>query len=276
VIENQKQYGVTTAENIRIFLEHWPKVKVEFEETWQSLTEGKELLFSKDAIGFSWCHLYELPIKQHMVLPLTGFLQDDRFLKIFQSFSSSKDQIGFIPEVFSQIDSYFEGLEPPSRAEAIELMPVIAVFFGASLSVFHSLRCVLYHGCFLNELIDRARDGEEKALYDAIRLDPTVVGCKPAIELISKAALLQDKSFFAKLKAALNGNIAKRKQANYQKMRLVLEILHEAKSEKLNDDQLYGLFVKTLKLYSWNEREGGNAKALRKFVDTYMKQNSTT
>lgn len=274
--ENQNQYGLTGAESIRIFLEYWPKVKAGFEETWQSLSEERELLFSKDSIGFSWCHLYELPIKQHVFLPLTGFLQDERFLKIFQSFSASKDQIGFIPEVLSQVDSYFEKIDSPSKDQAIELMPIIAVFFSASLSVFHSLRCVLFHGCFLNELIERVRTGDDKALFDAIRLDPTVVGCKSVVERISKAALLQDKKFFAKLKAALNGKIAKREQANYQKMRLVFEILHEAKATRLNDEQLYQLFVKELKLYSWNEREGGNAKALSKFADTYMKQNSTT
>lgn len=270
------EYGLTTAESIRIFLEHWPKIKTGFEESWQSLSEERELLFGKDSIGFSWCHLYELPIKQHVFLPLTGFLQDERFLKIFQSFSASKDQIAFIPQLASQVDAYFEALGPPSKEEAIELMPFAAAFFGATLSVFHSLRCVLFHGCFLNELIDRVRTGDDKALFDAIRLDPTVVGCKSVIERISKAALLHDKRFFAKLKAALNGNIAKREQANYQKMRLVLEVLYEAKSESLNDNQLYELFVKALKLYSWNERDGGNAKALRKFADTYMKQNSTT
>ena len=59
-------------------------------------------------------------------------------------------------------------------------------------------------------------------------------------------------------------------------MRLVLEILYKTKSHKLNDDQLYHLFVKVLKLYSWNEREGGNAKALRKFVNTYMKKQAIT
>jgi hypothetical protein len=44
----------------------------------------------------------------------------------------------------------------------------------------------------------------------------------------------------------------------------------------LSDDQLHQLFVKELKLYSGNEKGGGNAKALRKFADTYMKKASTT
>ena len=155
-------------------------------------------------------------------------------------------------------------------------MPLVSVSFGVTLSICQSLLCVLYHGCFLNELIERARNGNDKALFDAIRLDPTVIGCKTSIERISQAALLQDSKFFTKLKAALNGNITKREQQNFQKMRLVFEILFESKSDRLNDEQLYDLFVKTLKLYSWNEINGGNAKALRKFVDTYMKKQATT
>ena len=140
------------------------------------------------------------------------------------------------------------------------------------------MRCVLYHGCFLNELIARVLigKGSDKDLFDAIRIDPTVIGCKTAIERISKAVLLKDEDFLKKLKAAINGKVTKREQQNYQKMRLVFEILYEANSDKLDDQQLYDLFVKSLKLYSWNESQGGNAKALRKFADTYMKKQATT
>lgn len=270
------QYGLTSITSIRTFLEFWPKFSANFEDAWLSLSNEEELCFGKNAIKFSWCHLYELPVKEHIEKHLTGIMQDENLLTIYKDLKASKDQIAYIPKMANQVDSYFDALEPPSKEEAIELMPVIAAFFGSSLSVFHSLRCVLYHGCFLNELVERVRTGDDKALFDAIRLDPTVIGCKAVIERISKAALLQDNDFFSDLKRALNGKATKREQANYQKMRLVFEILHEAKSEKLNDDQLYELFVKSLNLYSWNEREGGNAKALRKFADTYMKKTSTT
>lgn len=269
-------YGLTTAEDIRGFLEFWPQLEADYGDALRLVLEEKELLFGKTAIGFSWCHLYELPVKQHANQPLTGFLQDEKFLTIIQNLVASKNQIAFLPKIFSQVDAYFDALDLPSKQEKSDLMPFLAAYLGVSLSVFNSLRCVLYHGCFLNELIERVRAGDDKALFDAIRLDPTVVGCKTAIERISKAALLRDKSFFAKLKAALKGNIAKREQANYQKMRLVLEILYEAQATRLNDDQLYELFVKELNLYSWNSRKGDNSKALRKFADTYMKKHSTT
>ena len=149
-------------------------------------------------------------------------------------------------------------------------------YLAMNRSTFLSLQCVLYHGCFLNELLERARAGNDKALFDSIRIDSTIMGTPTAIKRYSKAAFLSDHSFFKKLKAALNGNKTKREQANYQKMRLVFEILHEAKAARLNDDQLYQLFIKELNLYSGNEFGGGNTKALRKFADAYMKKQATT
>ena len=269
-------YGLTTAEDIRIFLELWPEFRDEFTETWNSIPTDEHL--TKDHQIYSWCHLYELSIKEHTALMLSGILQNEQFLNIFKELASTKNQIAGIPKALKQVDLYFESIDPPTLDEKKELMPLLISTFGIYLSVYHSLRFVLYHGCFLNELIERIRIGErnDKPLFDAIRIDPTVIGCKTVIARISKAALIQDTIFLTKLKAAINGKSTKLEQQNYQKMRLVFEILHEAKTDSLNDAQLYELFVKTLKLYSWNESQGGNAKALRKFADTYMKKQATT
>jgi hypothetical protein len=156
------------------------------------------------------------------------------------------------------------------------ILPTLAATFRLGMSMYHTLRCVLFHGCFLNELIERVRTDDDKALFDAVRIDSTVVGCMSVSNRISKAALLQDNRFFAKLKAAINGKLAKREQANFQKMRLVFEVLHEAGASRLNDAQLQQLFVEELDLYASNAKGGGNAKALRKFADTYMKKSATT
>ena len=274
-MENQ-EYGLTSAESIRELLQLWPQLKVDFEDAWKSIAEQDELIYKDKSFGFSWCQFYELSFKQHYTQHVQALSQDINLRDIFHGFEKSKDKIGHIPQALSQVDSYFDFLEPPRKQEAEDFMPMMGASFGSTLSIYNSFRCVLYYGCFLNELIERARIGDDEALFNAIRIDSTVVGCQTAALRISKAAFLQDQGFFKKLKAAINGKLSKREQANYQKMRLVLEILHEAKSEKLNDDQLQDLFVDTLNLYSWNERDGGNAKALRKFVDTYLKKQATT
>lgn len=254
------QYGLTSAESIRNFLEFWSNFQIGFDETRELIKDDQALIYADSTFGFSWSHLYELPVKEHFGKTLAPILSDSNFLKIFQGLASSKDQIAHIPLMCDQVDAYFDTLDAPTKEEAQEFIPHIAALFGLHLSSYFSLKCVFYYGCFLNELIAKARDGDDKSLFNAIRLDPTVVGCQTAVLRISKAAFLQDHGFFKKLKAAICGKLSKREQANYQKMRLVLEILYEAKSDRLDDDQLHHLFVKALKLYSWNEREGAILK----------------
>lgn len=267
--------GITAAD-LRVFLELWPRFAAEGEEVKRMLIEGKEIFLGKDAIPFSWCHLYELPIKEHMFATMAGFLLDEKFLDILKNMVKSPSQIAALPDTFKQIDEYLNALEMPSKEEAMEALPMLGAVLGVSFSAYNSLRCVLYHGCFLNELIQRIPLGDDKALFDAVRIDPTVIGCKPVLARISKATLLQDVKFFAKLKAALTGKIAKREQVNFQKMRMALEIIHEAGGTRLNDQQLHQLFVEELDLYTRNAKGGGSDKALRKFADTYMKKNATT
>lgn len=265
-----------TAERLRIFLAFWPMVAVEFEEAHKILVEAKEKLLGTDAVAFNWSHLYEQPITKHIGFAFAGLPWLHPFSDWLKQIVETPGQISALPSVTREIDEYITDLQDPSEAETEEILPMLGAAFGVIFSVFSSLRSVLYHGCFLNELIERVRRGDDKALFDAIRIDPAVIGCLPAIQRISKATLLKDVRFFAKLKAAINGKIAKREQANFQKIRLVFEILHEAGATRLSDDQLHQLFVEELKLYASNDKGGGSAKALRKFADTYMKKNSTT
>ena len=271
-----------TAKDLRIFLEFWPSISVEADEAQQMFIDKKDKLLNDDAEPFAWCYLYELPLRQHMTLVTAAIIQgDDVLLNVEQVTDWCKQavdtpgQIGALPDIARQIDRHFDAMEP-SEEDAERLLPSLAGIFGLGMSLQHTLHCVLYHGCFMNELIERVRAGDDKALFDAVRIDPTVIGCISVACRISKAALLQDNRFFAKLKAAINGKMAKREQANFQKMRLVFEVLHEAGASRLNDSQLQQLFVEELDLYASNSKGGGNAKALRKFADTYMKKSTTT
>jgi len=280
---NDTQYAKgITAEGLRIFLANWPSLSAEADESQQIVIDAKEKLLNGDTKPFAWCFLYEFPIRQHLNLAYSlilqgysGLLSADQVKGWFQKIADTPGQIGAIPAIYDQIGNHFDATEL-SEEDAKRLLPTFAGTFGLGLSILNSLQCVLYHGCFLNELIERIRAGDDKALFDAIRIDPTVIGCPSVSVRISKAALLKDKRFFAKLRASLKGKMAKRKQANFEKMRLVFEVLHESGATRLTDSQLEQLFVDELDLYDNNEIGGGKAKALRKFADTYMKKNSTT
>jgi hypothetical protein len=269
-----------TAEDLRLFLEFWPKFSAEAVDAQKKFLEIKDELLNEDTEPFAWCHFYDLPFKQHITLTLAamveiGLINVDQITGWSKQVADTPGQIAAIPGVVRQIGEHFDATELGDE-DAEKLLPNAAAIFGLSMSMVYSLHCVLYHGCFLNELIERVRAGDDKALFDAVRIDPTVIGCISVSHRISKAALLQDNSFFAKLKAAINGKMAKREQANFQKMRLVFEVLHEAGASRLTDSQLHQLFVEELDLYASNAKGGGNAKALRKFADTYMKKSATT
>jgi hypothetical protein len=271
-----------TAEDLRLFLEFWPKLSAEADEVQKMLFEDNDKFLCKDVEPFAWCHLYEVPFRRHVTLAnaaivqgYDGLINAEQVTDWYKQIVDTPGQIGALPDVYRQIEHHFDASEP-SEDDVKRLLPTLAGIFGLGLSIKYSLRCVLYHGCFLNELIERIRAGDDKALFDAVRIDPTVIGCISVSCRISKAALLQDNSFFAKLKAAINGKMAKREQANFQKMRLVFEVLLESGASRLSDSQLHQLFVDELNLYTSNSKGGGNAKALRKFADTYMKKSATT
>lgn len=272
-----------TAEDLRIFLQLLPIFSSEADEVQQMLIEDKDKLLGKGTMPFSWCYLYELSNREHLNLAITGIVQNldgllssEQVADWFKQLTTARNQLVELPNIITKIDQHFDTIEDPSKEHVEKLRLVLADIVGKGKSMFNTLRCVLYHGCFLNELIERVRAGDDKALFDAVRIDPTVIGCISVSNRISKAALFQDNRFFAKLKAAINGKMAKREQANFQKMRLVLEVLHEAGAIRLNDDLLHQLFVEELNLYGSNAKGGGSAKALRKFADTYMKKDATT
>ena len=61
--------------------------------------------------------------------------------------------------------------------------------------------------------------------------------------------------------------------ANFRMMRLVLDVLVHAGAIQLTDSQLHEVFVETLRLYA---PDASAKKNLRKFVDGYLKEMSTT
>lgn len=268
-----------TAEDLRLLLEYWPLLMEEGQQIQQDLQADKDLSLGNDTAPVGWCYLYELPIMEHLNLAIVGNVQSlgdfvnlEHLGEWFRQLKDSPSQIGEIPAVCIRIGEHFDAQPDPDEAQKENLCTALPALLANTLSMINTLRCVLFHGCFLNELIERVRSGDDKALFAAVRIDKTVIGCPSVVVRISKAALLNDEDFFNDLRNALEGKQTKREQENFQMMRLVLEILHEAGANRLNNKQLWQLFVEELDLYSSNS----TPQALRKFVDTYMKKNATT
>ncbi len=150
-----------------------------------------------------------------------GLLPEVQVVNWRKQVAESPGKIAALPNVAEQINNYFDLRANLSKQDIKALRPFLFIVCAYFYSMQYSLFCILYHGCFLNELIARVRAGDDEALIDAIRIDPTVVGCQSVIEKISKARRLRDDGFLNKLKKTQSGVSAKLKQANYQKIRLI-------------------------------------------------------
>ncbi|MEZ0231237.1 MAG: hypothetical protein ACAH12_00225 [Methylophilaceae bacterium] len=271
-----KSYGTISATEIRAFLEFWPFFQGEAEEMKAGIVKDKDIIFTDKTPPVSWCHLYELPLAEYVKLSSQVIEDGSELSSIHSKLVTAPNQIAIIPEVCGDVDSHFASLEPLTKEEAMDLAPILAPMLAFSLSMYNSLLCLLYYSRFLNDLIMQVRLGDDIALFNAIRIDPTCIGCKPIIQRISKATMIQDTDFMKKLRNSLGNKPEKLAQANFQKMRLVFEILHESGAENLTDERLEELFVKELNLYDSHSAGGGSQDALRKFAKTYMRPKAIT
>lgn len=265
------QIGKITISDLRILLNLVPLLEIEVAEGREILAEKRDKIFADDCIKGYWCQFYEMPFPEHLgrVLGAMGLGE------VLHEIAAAPSQFQAIDQKLKEFDHELES-EEVSVEEAEQLRPNLAVIFGFSLSLYNSLRCLLAFGCYLNDLIANVKQGGEQAdeaLFKAIKIDPTVMGCHSVLTRISQATMEDDANFFKNLKLSLRGKLAKQEQANYKAMRLVLQALKESGAGRLSDEQLYDLFVKELDLYSGSGKDPW--KALRNFADMYMKAAAT-
>ncbi len=268
-----------TAQNLRAFLQLWSTILYDIEEAIEIMNIYGDRLFGTGDDQFSWCHLYELPARGligKLFSEATHVVPESILSRWYTQLANCPGNIGELPNLYVEVNTHF-GLSPDPDMEQIEALRPHLSGMGASLiAMRYSFYSILYYGCYLNELIARARAGDDQAIFSAIRVDPTAVGCPSVIDRISKARRLQDRGFLDELRKTESGVTNKRKQINFQMMRLVFKVLMEAGAVRLSDEQLHELFVEGLKLYTDNKKGGGAEKALRKHADTYLKQNAIT
>ena len=266
------EYGKYTADHLRLLIDLLPVLEEESAKTKQVIQENPEKLFSQGAL-YTWHEFYELPFSEHLSRCIAGLGLSGNVAAI----CSAPNHIEAIAADISAPDSSLdEELASIVKGSGTEPGKGLHYAYALVTSVHNSFRSLMVYGCYLNDLIAQARSGDVLALFNAIRIDPTIVGSKTASTYITAAQTVGDVTFLAKLKAALNGKFEKRNQANFQKMRVVLRVLAEAGAGRLTDEQLHELFVKELNLYTSNTRSKDMTRALRKFADQYMKKNAIT
>jgi len=262
------------ADDIRILLALLPRLEKEEQEARQLLIARRNKIFSSDCLPPSWSHLYELTFIEHAARAVVAFGQQAELKHIAQA----PNQVRAMASIVNSIDDD-ESEFTPEEKEAIR--PQLGLVFGVTTSLLRSMHCLMAYGVYINDLIAVARTGGErgdKAIFKAIRIDPTVVGTPSVLARISQATLEDDKCFLSSVKKAINGGLSKQAQANADTIRLVLQVLHESGADNLSNDELHKLFVDELKLYAAPAKAdiGDAAKGIRAIKDRMKKAKATT
>lgn len=260
-----------TIYGLRILLNNIELLDTEVPSLKNYISENLEKLQSVNLEVPSWAETYEIEFE----IFLANFLVSLELHHELKEYKDLELEAGLTKLMDRMIHMFDDELESMSTDEAKTF-----TMWAMSLTyvMFSSLKSLMIYGHYINELIQIARTYKntakgDNALLKAVRIDPCVINCPTASSRLSYAVLFGDHKFLKKLRNALSGKLGTREAKQYQKMRFVLQVLHEAGAANMTDHELNDLFVKELKLYS--DSQGTSEKNIKEFAYNFKKQKST-
>lgn len=236
--EQQKEYGKLTVEQFKELMSRLPELRKqqgELVDIVRAVPKARlEELLPKD---YYWADVYELSFIEHMALLLMAM---DKLEFIHQAVQSDDPQQVVLDDLDTPDDGEWTG-GWQGQFEKADLIGLVAALQRTILSIMVYQRP-------LSTLVEEVRQGNDDALFDAVRLDRSMVACPTFAARISKAELSRDNHFFLRLRKALKGPSQKHWQS-YQDLRYALFVLRDLGFDKLSDDQLENLLVHQLKVY---------------------------
>ena len=119
---------------------------------------------------------------------------------------------------------------------------------GLVFALQKTILSIMIYQKTMQTLVEEVRRGNDDSLFDAVRLDRSIVACPTFAARIAKAEFTSDKHFFIRLRNAFKGPTQKHWQS-YQDLRFALFTLRDLGFDSLTDDQLVDLLVMQLKVY---------------------------
>lgn len=206
-----------------------------------------------------WAPYYDGP----MINQLMGFLYAFGFMGEVRTAAKAGDPQQFVLDMVRRAQSD----EKPS----VEQFDAFLKGYGLLIGLTNSFDSLRIFGMYLNDLVEEGRKGRDKAFFDAIRVDPTVVSTEAFGVRMCRAVIENDQKFMADFRRALNGK-TKKHESQINRVRFAIRALLDLGGLDLPDDELQELFVQKLNLYAPGEDA---PKALRKHIRKQKKYTTT-
>ncbi len=242
----QKEYGKLTENQFRRFIQGLPEFRKEHQELEGLLrSASSEKLREVIGEGVWWAPLYELSLIELLAFLIYVLGEIDHLKMVAQQ---PDPQEVLLREMEEGREIEWNG----GPGGVFTSADIIAL----SMALQRNVLSIMIYKRSLSALVKEAGEGNDDSLFDAVRLDRSVVSCPTIAARITKAELLGDKHFFLRLRNALKGPQNKHWKS-YQDLRYSLAVLREIGFDKLSDAQLEHLLVDVLKVYpkSFNARK---------------------
>lgn len=227
--------------------------------------EVSELIKSHNVIFESlskvppWSHLYELPYRTFLAVCVVVFDLKDAVLTIADAPNKTQAFIDYVDNMPDQVDKD-EDLSDEDKGFGISLF----------MAVNRQQLSIAIHSQSLSQLVARAREGDDNALFDAVLVDRSIVSAPSIANRIQAAQLNRDESFMVALSKAITKTRPRRPQKKYDDLRYMIEVINdEIGLENVSKDDIYDILADELELYD------GSTDGLEKIIQRRMEKYRT-
>ncbi|MBX9810951.1 MAG: hypothetical protein K2Y16_04975 [Burkholderiales bacterium] len=234
----EKQYGKLTADQFRRLIRKLPEFRSESKAFHEELRAASpEKLREVLGDGIWWAPLYEMPFAEVVALMVCAIGQADYLKEAVQS-----------PDPQEIVLAEWEKLADSADMEHVPKDVTKADLIAIASALQRNVLSIMLYKRSLCSLVAEAKEGNDSALFEAVRVDQSAVTCPTLAVRITRAVLLGEKQFFIRLRSALKGPSRKHWEG-YQDLRYSLAILREMGFDQLSDAELEHLLVDVLKVY---------------------------
>jgi hypothetical protein len=248
----EKDFGKLSHDQFSKLISCLPEVRGQMRELPQFLREKKDRLHTLFGDSdCSWGTIYERPFLEQMALLFVLIGLHIPLHEAAQAEDPQEIVLGWTDDN-SALDTWYDEHEQVIEKKYLLWMAIVLQRNILAIMLFHKS---------MGALVDMVRQGDDGALFDAVRVDRTVLLAAPCANRLSKAEMLNDKDFLRHLRSAIKGPTKKHMEA-IQDLRYSIVALRECGFDRFSDNDLERLFIRT-RLYP---NSAGALKNIRKHI----------
>lgn len=260
----EKEYGKLSISQLKHAYSLLYRVRTDREELQKDIEQSSDHIQQLLNLVPPWSRWYEIPWEHSLSVFINSLGLSDTFKHAANSEDPQQTILDFVESSqdlpFDEVD-----LEPEEEAFLLSLL----------LSIAGQLDAISIFSLPMSILVERAKNGDDNALFDAVLVDRSVTAAPSIARRIQMADLLGDEAFLQQLSKATTRTRPRRPAQEYDDLRVMLEALDECSNlDSFSYEKLYSLFVDELELYP-DEGRKDTFSGLKKLIQRVKKAQGT-